>query len=185
VLLDNYDSFTYNLKDYLEQYGYIVKVVRNDECTVEEIEALNPKGIVISPGPNRPENAGITMELIERFQNTKPILGVCLGHQAIGTYFGAELVRTPRPVHGKTSTLTHSDHKMFEEIQAPIEVCRYHSLTLEKVVDPMMVLARSEDNCIMAIAHKTLPIWGVQFHPEAILSTGGLRLLGNWLQLSK
>ncbi len=182
-MLDNYDSFTYNLKDYLEQLHHEVRVVRNDELSIKELETLDMKGIVISPGPKRPESAGITMEVIQRFEKELPILGVCLGHQAIGLHFGANLGRTPKPVHGKTSTISGNAHPMFEGIKDPVKVCRYHSLTLEDIQNPLEIISKSKDDCVMAISHKTLPIWGVQFHPEAILSEGGLQLIANWLKL--
>jgi len=181
LLLDNYDSFTYNLVDYFCQIGEEVEVRRNDECTIAEIEELDPEAIVISPGPGTPENAGITLNVIEAFAERIPILGVCLGHQAIGLHFGASLVRSPQPMHGKVSLLNHHRSSLFTNLQEPVQVCRYHSLTLTEVKAPLQILALSEDGCVMAIRHESLPITGVQFHPEAILTKEGIEMLKNWI----
>jgi len=181
LLLDNYDSFTYNLVDYFCQIGEEVEVRRNDQCTISEIEELAPDAIVISPGPGSPANAGITMSVIGAFANELPILGVCLGHQAIGMHFGASLVRSPKPMHGKVSLLSHDSSPLFANLQEPVQVCRYHSLTLSEVKAPLQVLAHSEDGCVMAIQHESMPITGVQFHPEAILTKEGLVMLKNWI----
>lgn len=184
LLLDNYDSFTYNLFDYLSKLGLEVEVFRNDEITIDEITQKNYGGIVISPGPGRPEDSGITMEVIHHFHTKIPILGICLGMQALGMYFGLELVKANYPFHGKVSTLTYQkNHPMFSEIQAPLEVCRYHSLVLQSFGENSVIevlATTSQDEC-MAIAHKVLPLWGFQFHPEAILTTQGVKLLENWM----
>lgn len=181
LLLDNYDSFTYNLRDYVLQLGKECKVVRNDEMTVDELEALNFSSAIISPGPKTPMDAGITMQFIQQFHLSKPILGICLGHQAIGEFFGAELIKAAKPMHGKTSVITHTGHFLFTDVPPQIEVMRYHSLILDGLQDtPLDVIATSADNEIMAIAHRGLKLAGVQFHPESILTTEGLHILKNW-----
>ena len=182
LLLDNYDSFTYNLYDYFVQCGAEVQVVRNDNLNLETVLATY-QGIVISPGPGEPKDAGCTMQVIERFHKQLPIIGVCLGMQAIGQFFGATLTRAKFPMHGKTSTIDYEDHHpFFSGIQHPLHVCRYHSLILTDLDDtPLDVIARSEDEEVMALAHTTLPIWAVQFHPEAILTSQGKILISNWL----
>ena len=181
LLLDNYDSFTYNLRDYVLQLGQECKVVRNDEMTMEELALLNFSSAIISPGPKTPREAGITMQFIERFHNSLPILGICLGHQAIGEFFGAKLVKAIKPMHGKTSRITHNGHFLFNGLPKRFEVMRYHSLILS---DPdnmvLQVLAATDENEIMAVAHKELKIAGVQFHPESILTPDGLSILRNW-----
>jgi anthranilate synthase/aminodeoxychorismate synthase-like glutamine amidotransferase len=185
MLLDNYDSFTYNLKDYLEQLGAQVMVVRNDEKTMEELHNLRMKGIVISPGPGKPHHCGILMELIAYYHQQIPILGICLGHQAIGEYFGAKLGKANEPVHGKKSEVIVSGHPMFYNIPTTFNVCRYHSMILEEpITEPLEVTAKTADGTIMAIAHRTLPVWGVQYHPEAILTENGHQLLLNWYCLT-
>lgn len=183
LLLDNYDSFTYNLYDYILQLGQQCTVVRNDEMSVDEIAALNFTSIVISPGPKTPKEAGITMQLIERFHQTKPILGICLGHQAIGQFFGADLVKAAKPMHGKTSSISHNGHWLFKGIPTPFEVMRYHSLALEENMPKCLhLLAQTNDREPMVIAHENLPIIGVQFHPESVLTKHGLQLLANWFE---
>lgn len=184
LLLDNYDSFTYNLFDYLTQLGLEVEVFRNDDITIEEIAQKNYNGIVISPGPGRPEDSGITMEVIHHFHSQIPILGVCLGIQAIGSYFGLDLVKANYPFHGKVSVLQYTkNHPMFREIIPPLEVCRYHSLILQSYHENSVleVLATTSNDECMAIAHKVLPLWGFQFHPEAVLTKQGIKLLENWM----
>ncbi len=181
LLLDNYDSFTYNLYDYLYRLGIDCKVMRNDECSLAELEALPLQAIVISPGPGRPEGSGITMQVIQHYYNKLPILGICLGHQALGLYFGVKLVRGPEPVHGKTSALTHNNDAVFEGIENPFLVMRYHSLVLAGLEDaPLEIIATTADGIPMAIKHRELPLYGFQFHPESILTPDGLKLLGNW-----
>lgn len=183
LLLDNYDSFTYNLYNYILQLGQQCTVVRNDEMSVEEIAAINFTSIVISPGPKTPKEAGITMQLIERFHQTRPILGICLGHQAIGQFFGAELVKAAKPMHGKTSVVTHNNHWLFKGIPTPFEVMRYHSLVLdEKLPKCLHLLAQTNDREPMVIARENLSIIGVQFHPESVLTEHGLLLLQNWFE---
>ena len=183
LLLDNYDSFTYNLYDYILQLGQQCLVVRNDEMSLEQISALNFSSIVISPGPKTPKEAGITMQLIERFYQTKPILGICLGHQAIGQFFGAELVKAAKPMHGKTSSITHNGHWLFKNIPSPFEVMRYHSLVIEENLPKYLhLLAETNTREPMVIAHKNLPIIGIQFHPESVLTEHGLQLLKNWFE---
>ncbi|CAN5253311.1 aminodeoxychorismate/anthranilate synthase component II [soil metagenome] len=181
LLLDNYDSFTYNLYDYLCRLGIDCKVLRNDECTLAELDALPLQAIVISPGPGRPEDSGITMEVIAHYHNRLPILGICLGHQALGLYFGAKLLRGPEPVHGKTSLLHHHNDAIFADIASPFPVMRYHSLVLTHLEQtPLQVIATTADGIPMAIKHLTLPLYGFQFHPESILTPDGMALLGNW-----
>ncbi|HLP53178.1 MAG TPA: aminodeoxychorismate/anthranilate synthase component II [Chitinophagales bacterium] len=181
LLLDNYDSFTYNLRDYILQTGNQCCVVRNDEMTLEEIAALDFTSAVISPGPKTPREAGITMQFIERFYATKPILGICLGHQAIGEFFGAKVIKANKPVHGKTSVIKHNGHYLFNNLPQQLEVMRYHSLILDDLTHtPLQVTATSAENEIMAVAHPELKIAGVQFHPESVLTTHGLQIMKNW-----
>jgi anthranilate synthase/aminodeoxychorismate synthase-like glutamine amidotransferase len=184
LLLDNYDSFTYNLNDYLLQLGAEVLVVRNDQLTLDEIKKLEISALVISPGPGRPEQSGILMEVLNYYINSIPILGICLGHQAIGLHFGAYLTKAPKPMHGKVSKITTINHPMWEDIDKYHLVCRYHSLALSlPLPKSLMVSAMSDDGVVMALAHNKLPIWGLQYHPEAILTENGLVLLKNWLKL--
>lgn len=183
LLLDNYDSFTYNLYDYIVQLGQPCTVVRNDEMSVEEIAKLNFNAIVISPGPKTPKEAGIAMQVIDKFHAIKPILGICLGHQAIGEYFGAALVKSVQPMHGKTAAISHNKHWLFNELPDTFDVMRYHSLILNNIEStPLQVLAHTEAGEIMAIAHPQYQIAGVQFHPESILTPHGLQILRNWFQ---
>lgn len=184
LLLDNYDSFTYNLYDYLVRLGVEVKVIRNDECTLAELEHLPLQAIVISPGPGRPTESGITMQVIHHFHQKLPILGICLGHQALGEYFGATLIRGKEPVHGKTSEVHHqAADAVLAGIPSPFTVMRYHSLILSGLGNtPLEVLASTEDGIPMAIKHRILPLYGVQFHPESVLTPDGLQLLHNWWQ---
>ncbi|MEK4441853.1 MULTISPECIES: anthranilate synthase component II [Niallia] len=184
LLVDNYDSFTYNLFQYLGELGEEIKVVRNDEITVEEIRTLNPHGIVLSPGPGRPENAGILIELIQSLYQEYPILGICLGHQAIGYAFGSEIVKAVNVMHGKTSTLRVTGHPFFHAMEEPIEVMRYHSLVIKKgtLTKEFEVLASStDDHEIMAIKHKDYPLYGYQFHPESIGTESGKQFLQNFI----
>lgn len=186
VLIDNYDSFTYNLYHYLGELGAEFAVHRNDQITVDEIKALHPQGIVISPGPCDPDRAGICLELIESLGEELPILGVCLGHQAIGQAFGGKVVRADKPMHGKTSSVQHEGVGIFEGLPSPITSTRYHSLTLERDSFPaaLEITAESEDGTIMGIRHPDLPLFGVQFHPESIASEHGHDLLRNFLTIS-
>jgi anthranilate synthase component II len=184
LLIDNYDSFTYNLAQYLGELGAEVRVERNDALTVADVEALAPRRIVISPGPCTPNEAGISLELIEKLAGKFPILGVCLGHQAIGQAFGGRVVRAPRVMHGKTSPIVHDGSLLFRGIPSPMQATRYHSLVVapEDLPPSLKVTARTAEGEIMALAHASLPVWGVQFHPESILTTDGKHLLGNFLE---
>src|SRR6059058_5622110 len=173
LVIDNYDSFTYNLVQYLGELGADIKVMRNDAVTLEEVAAAKPSRIVISPGPGRPEQAGVTMQVIRELGRTTPILGVCLGHQAIGAVFGGSVVRASVPMHGKTSTIEHNGRGVFSGLTAPFLASRYHSLVVADAGFPadLEVTARTqEDGTIMGLRHRSLPIHGVQFHPESILT---------------
>ena len=184
LVIDNYDSFTYNLVQYLGELGADVQVVRNDAASIESIESLHPDRIVISPGPGRPEQAGVTMDAIRHFGPTVPILGVCLGHQAIGAAFGGSVVRAIVAMHGKTSTIEHDGRGVFAGIGGPFTASRYHSLVVADAGLPadLEVTARTrEDGTIMGLRHVRWPIHGVQFHPESILTAEGRRLLRNFL----
>ena len=183
LMIDNYDSFTYNLVQYLAEIGQDVKVVRNDKISIEEINKLNPQYIVISPGPCTPNEAGISLELIEAFKGKIPILGVCLGHQSIGQAFGGKIVHAQTIMHGKTSKISHNNKGVFRGIKNPFIATRYHSLVIEKQTLPNCfdITAWTDDNEIMGIKHKELAIEGVQFHPESILSEHGHDLLKNFL----
>lgn len=182
LLFDNYDSFTYNLRDYLEEAGARVEVIRNDTCSVADLLQKDFQALVISPGPARPEQSGILMDLIPKIAGSYPILGVCLGFQAIGMHFGARLVKAPEPVHGKLSTIHLANHAMFEGLGETTAVCRYHSLVLEDIPDQLQITAYTELGLPMAFAHKTLPIWAYQFHPEAILTASGKQMISLWLK---
>ena len=182
-MIDNYDSFTYNLVQYLEEIGQEVEVVRNDKISIEDINKLNPKYIVISPGPCTPNEAGISLNLIEAFKGKIPILGVCLGHQSIGQAFGGKIIHAQTIMHGKTSKISHNNKCVFRGIKDPFIATRYHSLVIdrESLPDCFDVTAWTDDNEIMGIKHKELAIEGVQFHPESILSEHGHDLLKNFL----
>jgi len=185
LVLDNYDSFTYNLVQYLGELGADVVVKRNDEVSVDEIAAMKPQCIVLSPGPGRPEEAGVMMDVIRHLGETTPIFGVCLGHQAIGAVFGGAVVRASSPMHGKTSTIEHNSRGVFTGIAAPFDASRYHSLVVAEDGFPeqLEVTARTADEgVIMGLRHRTLPIHGVQFHPESILTGEGRRILRNFLE---
>lgn len=182
LLIDNYDSFTYNLYDYILQLNRHCTVVRNDELSIEEIEKLEFESIVISPGPCRPESSGITNEIIAKYHLSKPILGVCLGHQALGEFFGAKLEKAIKPVHGKTSNIKLSAHPIFKDLGNSSEVMRYHSLVLQDVKAPLKVIATTNKNEVMAVVHESLPLAGIQFHPESILTKDGLKILVNWFE---
>jgi anthranilate synthase/aminodeoxychorismate synthase-like glutamine amidotransferase len=183
LVIDNYDSFTYNLVQYLGELGQSVRVVRNDEIAAAEIGALAPTHIVISPGPCTPNEAGISLETVKQWAGKIPILGVCLGHQAIGQAFGGRIVRAARVMHGKTSKIFHDEKGVFAGLPNPFEATRYHSLLIERasVPDCLEVTAKTWDEEIMAVRHKTLPVEGVQFHPESFLTTVGKDLLRNFL----
>ena len=186
LVLDNYDSFTYNLVQYLGELGATMRVARNDALTVDDVERLAPGGIVISPGPGHPDGAGISLELIRRFHARVPILGVCLGHQAIGQAFGGTVARAPRQMHGKTSPISHDGRGVFRGLPAGFEATRYHSLVVREsgLPDELEVSARADDGEIMGLRHRRYPVEGVQFHPESILTSQGKALLGNFLELT-
>ena len=183
LVIDNYDSFTYNLVQYLGELGADVDVRRNDAITLEEVAALRPDGVVVSPGPCTPREAGISVPLIERFAGTIPILGVCLGHQAIGATFGAAIVRAGRIMHGKTSPIHHDGRGLFRGVPDPFEATRYHSLVIDPATLPATLepTAWTAEREIMGVRHRTLLVEGVQFHPESILTVEGKRLLANFL----
>lgn len=185
ILIDNYDSFTHILHHYLLQTGNECVIYRNDELTIDELKAKNPERIIISPGPETPVQAGICMEVIQEFHNKIPILGVCLGHQAIGMFFGAELTKAPYPMHGKTSMVHHEGHPLFKDIEEHFSVMRYHSLVLKETEGTQLqnIAQASDDQSIMAIAHDTYPCIGIQFHPESIGTETGLQILQNWATL--
>lgn len=183
VVIDNYDSFVYNLVQYLGELGATPTVVRNDEITVEELAARRPDGILISPGPGKPDEAGISNAVIAQLGPTIPVLGVCLGHQCIGQVFGGTIVRAPTIMHGKTSWVHHDGHGVLAGLSDPFEATRYHSLVIDPATMPdvLAVTARTDDGVIMGCAHRDFPIQGVQFHPESILTTVGHDLIRNWL----
>ena len=185
LMIDNYDSFTWNLVQYLGELGSLPEVVRNDAITVEEVERRAPAAIVISPGPGRPADAGISSAVIQRFAGTIPILGVCLGHQCIGEVFGGKIVRAERLVHGKTSAVIHTGRGIFLDVDNPFQATRYHSLLVarEGLPDKLQIMAWTPENEIMAIRHRDHETWGVQFHPESILTPCGKDLLRNFLRL--
>ena len=186
VLIDNYDSFTFNLVHYLGDLGAQVRVHRNNKVTATDVMAADPDAIVVSPGPCTPKEAGICLDLIAKASGTIPILGVCLGHQAIGDAFGGKVVRAPAPVHGKLSTIRHGGAGIFRGINAPFQATRYHSLVVERtsLPDDLTVTADTEDGLIMGLSHRRLPVHGVQFHPESIASDHGHLMLKNFLDIA-
>ena len=188
LVLDNYDSFTYNLVQYLGELGERPLVHRNDAITVDDVGSIAPRAIVISPGPKTPLEAGITVPLIRRWGATIPILGVCLGHQAIGEAYGGVVIRAKRVMHGKQSRVAHDGTGIFAGVESPLDVMRYHSLVVDPASLPpcLDVIARATDDPdeIHAVRHRTFPVWGVQFHPESILTTSGRQILGNFLKLA-
>ncbi len=186
VLIDNYDSFTYNLVHFLGELGTPCEVIRNDKATADAVLERNPKAIVLSPGPCTPNEAGICLELIAKAGPTIPLLGVCLGHQAIGQAYGGKVIRAPAPMHGKLSTIRHTGKGLFKGLPEAIEVTRYHSLIVERasLPDCLEVTAETDDGIIMGLMHKTHPVHGVQFHPESIASQQGHNLLANFLELA-
>jgi len=187
LLIDNYDSFTFNLFHFLGEVGGHCQVVRNDKLTVADALAYRPEAIVLSPGPCTPNEAGICLDLIAAAAGRIPILGVCLGHQAVGQAFGGHVVRAPAPMHGKTSHIFHSAADILEGVPSPFTATRYHSLIVERATLPsdLIATAWTEDGILMGLRHRTLPIWGVQFHPESIASEHGHRLLGNFLAIAR
>ncbi|MCE5313021.1 MAG: aminodeoxychorismate/anthranilate synthase component II [Nitrospiraceae bacterium] len=187
LMIDNYDSFTYNLVQYLGELGEDVRVFRNDKITIDEIAKLNPDRIVVSPGPCSPREAGISIEVIKSFAGKIPLLGVCLGHQSIGAAFGAEIIRAPKLMHGKTSSIQHDSRTIYRGLPNPFDATRYHSLIIKKDTLPgsFEISAWTEDGVIMGIRHKEYILEGVQFHPESILTTSGKALLNNFIELSR
>ena len=185
LIIDNYDSFTYNLVHIIAEHTDEYKVIRNDELTLDEIKELNPDKILISPGPGRPADAGITESIIRELGSETPILGVCLGHQAIGEVFGGKVIHAPKLMHGKTSKIKHDNKSVFQNIPDGFTATRYHSLVLDpgQIPEELEVSARSEDDVIMGLRHRTYPIEGIQFHPESILTTEGPNIVKNWLEL--
>ena len=186
LMIDNYDSFTYNIVQYMGELGADIQVERNDQISIEEIESLNPKKIVISPGPCTPDKAGISIEAIRNFAGKIPLLGVCLGHQSVGAAFGGEVVKAGKLMHGKTSEVRHDGKTLFKGLPNPFTATRYHSLVLNRktLPDCFEITAESDDNEIMGIRHKELSVEGVQFHPESILTTHGKDLLKNFIENS-
>ena len=184
-VLDNYDSFTYNLVQYMGELGAEMTVRRNDELTVDEVEALEPDRILLSPGPCTPQEAGISIDLVRHFAGKVPILGVCLGHQAIGAAFGGDVVRAPQLMHGKTSDVAHDGKTIFSGIQSPMVCTRYHSLIVAEkgLPDELEITARTADGTIMGLRHRQHAVEGVQFHPESVLTQDGKRLIKNFLEL--
>lgn len=185
VMIDNYDSFVYNLIAYFQGLGSDILVIKNDEVTLEQLEAMHPEGIIISPGPKSPASAGLSGEIVERFKGKVPLLGVCLGHQVIGFTFGASIVKGQRPMHGKLTALWHNGSGLFQHLPNGYRVTRYHSLVIDQntLPDDLQIDARTQDGAVMAISHKTSPIYGVQFHPEAVLTEYGHELLNNFIRI--
>jgi para-aminobenzoate synthetase component II len=185
LLLDNYDSFTYNLAQYLGQMGQQLEVRRNDQITLDEVEALKPERIIVSPGPCTPKEAGISVPLIQRFAGRIPILGVCLGHQSICAAFGGNVIRAPKLMHGKTSEIAHDGKTIFKNLPKPFTATRYHSLIVERESLPadLEISAETDDGTIMGLRHKKFRVEGVQFHPESVLTTSGFDLLRNFLSV--
>lgn len=186
LMIDNYDSFTFNIVQYFGQLGQDVRVFRNDQITLEEIESMRPERLVISPGPCSPEEAGISVAAIKQFAGKIPILGVCLGHQSIGAAFGGNVVRSISLMHGKTSPIHHNHEGLFEGLPSPFDATRYHSLVVERSSLPecLEITAWVDNGEIMGLRHRELPVWGVQFHPESILTVGGMDILKNFLKIS-
>ena len=187
LFIDNYDSFTYNLVDYIGQMEPALEVIRNDQIAVADLAKLKPVGIVISPGPGNPDDAGISCDVIKTYAKDTPILGVCLGFQAIGQVFGAKVIRASYPVHGKISMITHNGQGIFNNIKSPIEATRYHSLIVERASLPecLTITAETDDHLIMAMKHDKFPVYGVQFHPESILTVPGMQILENWIEIAR
>ena len=185
LIIDNYDSFTYNLyQAFAEKYPN-VKVIKNDEMSVEQIKKLKPKGIVLSPGPGRPEESGICLDVIGEFKDKVPILGVCLGHQALAIVFGGEISQSPQIFHGKDSLIFHSRKNLYEDLPIPFQAGRYHSLVVQKIPEDFVVDAETKEEHIMGMRHKKYPIFGVQYHPESILTPEGKTVLKNFLKVCK
>ena len=187
LMIDNYDSFVFNLVRYIEELGEKVLVYRNDKISIDEIKNLEIDGIIISPGPKSPKEAGISLDILHNFKGIKPILGICLGHQCIGHYFGSEIIKGKEPVHGKISYINHTNRDLFEGVNNPLRVTRYHSLIIDKanLNEDLEVTSCTEDNVIMGVRHKKYPIFGVQFHPEAEMTDDGHKLLKNFIDITK
>jgi len=185
LIIDNYDSFTYNLYQYVGEVYENVKVLRNDEFTIEELKKLPLKGLIISPGPGRPENAGLSTKVIKAFEGIIPILGICLGHQAIGYVYGGKVISAPEIKHGKTSIIKHNCEDLFENIKDNLQVMRYHSLIVENnsLPEVLSITAKTEDGIIMGIKHKEFPIYGLQFHPESIFTEEGKMMIKNFVEV--
>lgn len=186
LMIDNYDSFVYNLVRYFRELGEEVVVYRNDKITVDEIDGMKIKGIVISPGPKSPREAGLSLEIIDKFKGKLPILGICLGHQCIGHYFGAQIIKGKEPVHGKISYINHNGKNIFLNVKKPLQVTRYHSLIIDKmsITNDLEITSETEDGVIMGVKHKCYPIYGVQFHPEAEMTEDGHRILKNFINIA-
>lgn len=186
LLIDNYDSFVYNLSRYLLEMGCETRVVRNDAISIDEVRELKPQAIILSPGPCTPDESGVSVELVREFAVRVPMLGVCLGHQAIAAAFGGKIIRAPEPMHGMTSDVEHQGENLFADLPNPIRATRYHSLIVEEASLPeeLEVTARTAEGIPMALEHRTLPLYGVQFHPESVLTEGGHSLLRNFLSLA-
>ncbi len=187
LMIDNYDSFTYNLVQYFGEMGASLKVIRNDKISLREIAGMKPDGIVISPGPGFPKDAGISNSVIKEFAGKIPLLGVCLGHQCIGEVFGGRVIKATRPMHGKTSKIHHDGKGIFRGLPNPFEAIRYHSLVVERKSLPecLEITAQTKEKEIMGLKHGKYPVWGVQFHPESILTSGGKKMLKNFMELSR
>ena len=184
LLLDNFDSFTYNLRDYIQQLGQEVLVLRND-VSLAEIQKYQFEGIILSPGPGKPEDAGVLMEVIEHYHDKLPILGICLGHQAIGEFYGAKLQKAAKPMHGKISEISCENDSLFKDLPCIMPVTRYHSLLLTNLPKTLIPLAQTKEGELMAFRHVEHPVFAVQFHPEALLTTYGLDILRNWISIAK
>ena len=187
LMIDNYDSFVYNLVRYFEELGEEIIIYRNDKITIEEIEKMNIDGIIISPGPKSPNEAGLSLDIIDKFKDKLPILGICLGHQCIGHYFNAVVKKGKEPVHGKMFNITHNNKGVFNNVKNPLRVTRYHSLIVDKenFPDDLEIISETEDKIIMGIKHKEYHIYGVQFHPEAEMTEEGHKILNNFIKITK
>lgn len=183
LLIDNYDSFTYNLCHYFEEQGIKVLVKRNDKITIKEIKKINPEKIIISPGPKDPTDCGISCDVIKNFMAKVPILGVCLGHQCIAYVFGSEIVKSKKIMHGKASLIYHDNSALFKGIPSPFLAARYHSLIVGNVPDSLIITAKTKDNIIMGLKHKACPLWGIQFHPESFMTQYGKRIINNFINI--
>ena len=185
VLIDNYDSFTYNLVQYFGELGSEIRVFLNDEIKVEEIEQLIPEALIISPGPGRPQDAGVSMEAIRKMGPKIPTLGICLGHQCIGEVYGGTVTRAKKILHGKTSLIRHEGHPLFDQVSNPFKATRYHSLVVEdsKLPEELNPIATADDGTLMAVAHKVYPVFGLQFHPESVFTNVGMHIIDNFLKI--